>query len=201
MNPTPRVQPLERRNRLRIGHNEQHHDDITDSLNPPLKGGPMNRRPRYANHAVEDVGEYGSIQSKETYCPMTSLEQGNDTSKDECLKNGRVHRTPVKCRCEIASTPPIPNQLDTALDPAIPIQMTGSHKAAEFRTDLSRLRKKRPSTPAVQIESASVAPIGCSLEIPFLVSRDHALCVFEFIRRLQNLATFAGSLSRKYGSI
>ena len=53
-----------------------------------------------------------------------------------------------------ADPPPIPNHADTGLDPTIQSQMTGSHKALEFRTDLSRSRKKSPAIPAQQIRKA-----------------------------------------------
>jgi hypothetical protein len=58
-----------------------------------------------------------------------------------------------------ADLPPVPSHTDTVLDAAIESQMTGSQRALEVRTDLSRLRKKSPATPRLQIRKASRAPI------------------------------------------
>lgn len=50
--------------------------------------------------------------------------------------------------------PPIPNHALTGLDPIIQSQMTGSQRAREFRTELSRFRKKSPAIPVLQIRRA-----------------------------------------------
>src|SRR5580704_14103018 len=55
--------------------------------------------------------------------------------------------------------PPAPNHEETGREPTIQSQMTGSQRALEFRTDVSRLRKKSPATPTLQIRRASGAPI------------------------------------------
>src|SRR3984957_575106 len=53
-----------------------------------------------------------------------------------------------------ALVPPIPSHREIGLEPTIQSHMTGSQRAGEVRTELSRLRKKRPATPMANIRKA-----------------------------------------------
>lgn len=62
--------------------------------------------------------------------------------------------------------PRIPNHDETALDPAIQSQMTGSQSALELRADRSRSRKNSPAIPVLQIRKASQNIIRSSSASP-----------------------------------
>src|SRR5271154_4718162 len=54
---------------------------------------------------------------------------------------------------------PTPNHMETGLDPIIQSQITGSQRALEVRTELSRLRKNNPAIPMLKIRRARVVLI------------------------------------------
>src|ERR1700733_3166153 len=92
----------------------------------------------------------------------------NRTTTPAAIRNSKMRASKGLPSSVAARTPPeegpaTPNQLETDLDPAIQIQITGSQRALELRTDLSRSKKKSPATTTLQIRKANGAPIQFSI--------------------------------------
>jgi hypothetical protein len=67
----------------------------------------------------------------------------------------------------------MPNHEETGLDPMIQSQITGSQRALEVRTELSRLRKKSPAIPIQNSRRATMFIFCYLLQFTFCDQASH----------------------------